>query len=97
MPEGGHDHDSHAHHANIIDYIDLILELNGDSRQRVEIGGESEVHSGGHTLFISPGLRIGLGHSVSLFTSVGVPIVNNLNGVQSEPDYRVIGGMSFTF
>ncbi|MCK5669381.1 MAG: transporter [Gammaproteobacteria bacterium] len=97
IPEGGHDHHDHAHQAKIIDYIDMVVELNGDSRQRVNIGGESEEHSGGHSLYLSPGLRVGLGHSVSLFTSVGIPIVNDLNGIQSEPDYRVIGGMSITF
>jgi len=75
----------------------MVVELNGDSRQRVDIAGESEENTGGHTLYISPGLRVGLGHSVSLFTSVGIPIVNDLNGLQSEPDYRVIGGMSVTF
>ena len=97
IPEGEHDHHQHAHKGNIIDYIDLVVELNGDSRQRVNIGGASEEHSGGHTLYLSPGLRVGLGHSVSLFTSVGIPIVNDLNGLQSEPDYRVIGGVSITF
>jgi len=97
IPEGGHDHHHHKHQGNIIDYIDMVVELNGDSRQRVDIDGESEEHTGGHTLYISPGLRVGLGHSVSLFTSVGIPVVNDLNGIQSEPDYRVIGGMSVTF
>ena len=97
IPEGGHDHHDHAHKAKVIDYIDMVVELNGDSRQRVNIGGESEEHSGGHSLYLSPGVRVGLGHSVSLFTSVGIPIVNDLNGIQSEPDYRVIGGMSITF
>jgi hypothetical protein len=97
IPEGEHDHHQHAHKGNIIDYIDLVVELNGDSRQRVNIGGESEEHSGGHSLYLSPGIRVGLGHSVSLFTSVGIPIVNDLNGLQSEPDYRVIGGVSFIF
>ena len=69
IPEGGHDHHDHAHQAKIIDYIDMVVELNGDSRQRVNIGGESEEHSGGHSLYLSPGLRVGLGHSVSLCSS----------------------------
>ena len=97
IPEGGHNHHQHKHQGNIIDYVDMVIELNGDSRQRVDISGETEEHTGGHTLYLSPGLRVGLGHSVSLFTSVGIPIVNDLNGLQSEPDYRVIGGVSVTF
>ncbi len=95
--KGGHEHSQHAHQEDIIDYIDLVVELNGDSRQRVNVGGVPETHSGGNTLYLSPGLRIGLGHSVSLFTSIGIPIVNDLHGLQSEPDYRVIGGFSITF
>ena len=97
IPQGGHDHHEHEHQGNIIDYIDLVVELNGDSRQRVNIAGNSEENTGGHTLYLSPGIRVGLGHSVSLYTSVGIPIVNELNGLQSEPDYRVIGGVSVTF
>ncbi|MCK5498741.1 MAG: transporter, partial [Gammaproteobacteria bacterium] len=69
IPEGVHDHHHHTHQAKIIDYIDMVVELNGDSRQRVNISGESEEHSGGHSLYLSPGVRVGLGHSVSLFTS----------------------------
>ena len=99
IPKDGHNHHHHhhQHQANIFDYIDLVIELNGDTRQRVNIDGESEGHTGGHTLYLSPGVRIGLAHYMSLFTSVGVPIVNDLNGIQSEPDYRIIGGMSITF
>jgi hypothetical protein len=51
----------------------------------------------GHVLFISPGIRIGLGHRWSLFSSIGLPVINNLNGQQSEPEYRIIGGLSTTF
>ncbi len=97
FPEGGHDHDSHAHSFDILDYVDLVLELNGDRREHVKINDRNDENTGGHTLYLSPGLRVGLGHKVSLFTSLGIPIVNDLNGQQSEPDYRIIGGLSFSF
>ena len=42
-------------------------------------------------------VRVGLGHNMSLFTSVGVLIVNDLNGIQSELDYQIIGGTSITY
>lgn len=96
-PEGGHDHGSHDHALNILDYVDLVLELNGNSRQSVEVNGSKDENPGGHTLYISPGVRVGLGHSVSLFASCGIPIVNDLNGQQSEPDYRLAGGLSFSY
>ncbi len=96
-PVGGHNHHHHNHAFNILDYIDVALELNGDVRQRVEIAGVEEEHSGRHILFVSPGIRIGLGHRWSLFSSIGLPVINNHNGQQSEPEYRVIGGLSVTF
>ena len=96
-PEGTHDHHHHQHAFNLLDYVDLSLELNGDYREKVEINGMDEKHSGGHTLFISPGLRVGLAHRLSFYTSVGVPLINDYNGQQSEPDYRIIGGFSAIF
>lgn len=92
-----HDHGHHDHGNGIVDYLDVVLELNGDHREKVGINEEKEAHSGGHTLYISPGVRVGIGHRWSIYTSFGIPIVNDLNGVQSEPDYRFIGGISTTF
>lgn len=96
-PEGAHDHHQHRHAFKILDYVDLALELNGDVRDRVEINGADEKHSGGHILYVSPGIRIGLGHRWSLFSSAGIPVVNDHNGQQSEPEYRIMGGLSRTF
>ncbi len=96
-PEEGHRHQQHDHGFGIIDYVDLVLELNGDHRERVEINEMSEENTGGHTLYISPGIRLSLGHSWSVYSSVGLPVVNDLNGTQSEPDYRLIGGISKSF
>jgi hypothetical protein len=33
----------------------------------------------------------------SSFVSVGFPIINDLNGIQSEPDIRVVTGVSVAF
>lgn len=96
-PEGGHGHHKHTHGLGIVDYVDFILEFNGDHRKRVEINKINDENTGGHTLYLSPGIRVGLGHSWSVYASGGLPIVNDLNGQQSEPDYRIIGGISKTF
>lgn len=96
-PEGDHGHHSHDHGFGLIDYVDAVIELNGDYRERVEINDINDDNSGGHTLYLSPGVRIGLGHKWSVYTSVGIPVVNDLNGIQSEPDYRLIGGISASF
>jgi hypothetical protein len=49
-----------------------------------------------NTVYLSPGLRVGYGN-VSGFASVGVPVVNHMNGQQSKPDYRVVTGVAATF
>lgn len=93
--EEGHKH--HEHTGSILDYIDVVLELNGDVRNRDEINGINDENSGGHIIYLSPGVRFCFARSWSFYTSFGIPVVNDLNGDQSEPDYRVISGVSMTF
>lgn len=96
-PQGGHDHGQHAHALKIIDYIDVAVELNGGYRDHAVINGARDENTGGHILYLSPGVRIGLAHQWSLFTSIGIAVLNDLNGQQSEPDYRIISGISAAF
>lgn len=58
---------------------------------------EEDEHSGGDIIYISPGLRYRAGNNINLTASVGVPIITDLNGFQSEPDYRIITGLNFNF
>jgi hypothetical protein len=76
--------------------LDLILELNGEYDRKQVIADVVDPNSGGHVLFLSPGIRATYGQ-FSAFASVGIPIVNEVNGLQSEPDYRVIGGVAASF
>lgn len=92
-----HDHQHHDHSNNLIDYLDLVLELNGDYREKVEIDGIKDSNTGGNTLYLSPGLRIGFGHKWSIYSSFGLPIINDLGGIQSEPELRITAGISTTF
>lgn len=72
---------------------DAILELNGESRDKDEINGLSEDNSGGDMVFLSPGMRLTSDGNWSLFLNVGFPVHENLNGVQTDVDYRVVGGI----
>jgi hypothetical protein len=76
--------------------LDAILEVNGEWHSKQKTAGEIDDNSGGNTVYLSPGLRASYDR-FSSFISVGVPVVNNLNGLQSKPDYRVVSGMSFAF
>ena len=76
--------------------IDLVLELNGEWHDYQETDGEEDRNSGGHTLYIAPGVRISEG-PWSGFVSVGIPLVDEVNGIQSDPDFRVVTGASVGF
>lgn len=77
--------------------IDLILELNGEWREEEETGSEKNGNSGGNGVYLSPGIRFSSASNWSLSGSVGVPVVNNFNGDQVEPDYRVITALNIGF
>lgn len=88
-----HQHNNHNH----IDFNwDLILELNGEWREKEDNDGETNQDSGGLLTFLSPGVRVTAnGFSASL--SVGIPIIEDLNGLQSKPQSRVIASASISF
>ena len=76
--------------------VDVVLELNGEWHDYEDTAGVKELNSGGHVLLLSPGLRIARG-AFSGFASFGIPIVNQMNGLQSKTDYRVFTGIAYAF
>lgn len=88
------DHSLHDHsHLN----WDLILEANSEWRDREDVDGETNVDSGGLLVFLSPGVRVSTNNGFSAAISAGIPVVTDLNGLQSTPQFRVIGNASFAF
>jgi hypothetical protein len=76
--------------------LDVMLELNGDWHAKSRTQGVADPNSGGHTLYLSPGLRLTVDRW-SGYVSVGVPIVNELNGTQAKPRWRALTGASVNF
>ena len=72
--------------------LDLVLELNGEWHDKQRIAGIPDPNSGGTTVYLSPGVRVGFDR-FSGFVSVGVPVINQHNGIQSKPDYRILTGI----
>jgi hypothetical protein len=72
-----------------------MIEFNGETRRKNKIGDHSEGHSGGTAIFVSPGLRVSAG-SVGGFISIALPIIENMNGQQTDVDVRLIAGLSIT-
>jgi hypothetical protein len=63
--------------------------------QYLEIGVVDQ-NSGGNLIYLSPGLRLSY-DKWSSYLSVGVPIVNAPYGMQPEPSWRIISGVSYAF
>ena len=94
--EEGDDGHRHHEHESTGPSLDLVLELNGEWHAEQVTSGIADPNSGGNTIFLSPGLRLSQ-DKWSSFVSVGIPIVDNLNGIQSEPDLRIIAGATWLF
>lgn len=88
----GAEHHDHSHVT-----WDVMLELNGENRQKNEIDGNKEDNSGGDIIYLSPGIRVSSSSSWSMFISVGKPIYDDLNGRQTDNDYRLVGGVGVAF
>lgn len=76
--------------------VDLALELNGEWHGRQHEAGEEDSNSGGHVLFLAPGVRVVQGRTAGYLT-FGAPIVSDMNGVQAEPELRLTAGVSHRF
>jgi hypothetical protein len=87
-----HDHSTHSHGG-----WDVMLEINGEWRDKADIRGIEDGNTGGNQVFASPGVRYTSDAGWVMALSAGIPVVNGLNGTQSEPDWRVMGNVGFAF
>lgn len=74
---------------------DIALEINGEWRDSVTVVGQHQKHTGGNSVYLAPSVRYDSGNGWSAYASLGVPIVEKLNGIQSDPNYRLFAGVSF--
>jgi hypothetical protein len=65
---------------------DLVLELNGESKQKQETGGIKDPNRGGNVTLLSPGTRITWKNRWAGFLSIGFPVEQDLNGIQTDLD-----------
>jgi hypothetical protein len=87
--DGSHDHASHSHDDNLIDKVSLVLEMNGEWRDRIEIDSETERNSGGNVVYLSPGVSLNT-HGWVASALAGWPIIDDLHGEQSDPEFRFV-------
>jgi hypothetical protein len=89
-----HVHQGIGEHSHL--HVDLALELNGEWHDEAAEGGEIDPNSGGHVVYLAPGVRV-VHDAVAGYLTVGVPVVSEMSGVQAEPDLRVTAGISHRF
>jgi hypothetical protein len=74
----------------------LVLEANGQWEQQAKSHGSRVDNAGSHLLFLSPGLQVATKHFV-IESSVQLPVLQNLNGNQVEPDFVLVASVRATF
>ncbi len=76
---------------------DLIFEVNGEVNDPLREDGELEESHGGHIIYLSPGVRISSPNGWAASLSVGVAVLNDMNGAEPDSDYRILAGFSRAF
>jgi hypothetical protein len=91
--------DGESHHDHQHSHLkwDLMLELNGEYRDKNDVDGDKDDNTGGDVIFLSPGVRLSSSDRWSLFLSVGKSVYDDFNGRQTDVDYRMVGGFGFAF
>ncbi len=92
-----HSHHDHAHDRGAGSHglsLNLLLELNGETRSQDKVAGVSEANSGGTTVYLSPGVKVSLGNGLGGFLSIGIPVLKDHNGTQTEAELRMVAGLS---
>ncbi len=74
--------------------FDAFLEVTSRYQMENEEDGDRHVNSGGSWLFVSPGVRGDVFSWLSAMVSVQLPVVQDLNDVQQEVDYKVTAALS---
>ena len=89
--------DGTAHHHDVSpgSTWDISLEINGEWRDFVTVAGERQTHTGGNLVYLAPSVRYASAKGWTGYVSLGVPIVDDLNGIQSDPKFRLLAGVSF--
>lgn len=75
----------------------LNLEMNGVYEARAKEGGRKVANSGGHQIFISPGIQYLPIPQLVLQGSVQLPVLRDLNGTQLGTDFSVVVGLMYLF
>lgn len=75
----------------------LSLGVDGEWRGREEIDGVEDANSGGHTMYIAPGVQINFAEHWVAEVTYHKAIHHDLDGTQLGEDYKVFGSITYSF
>ncbi len=77
--------------------VDFQVELNGEYKTKAELDGVDQQNSGGHMLYVTPGVHYKFYKKMHCDIGVAIPVYRDLNGTQPSEDYRVIAKLALKF
>lgn len=96
--EEDHGHGAaHHSHATVLNSWDLAIEINGEWRDYVTVAGTRQTHTGGNLVYVAPSVRFNSSRGWAAYASLGVPVLEDLNGIQSDPKFRLFIGINSVF
>ncbi len=79
------------------DLFDLGLELNGEAKGKAELDGQKQDDTGGHIIYLSPGVHFKFHKGMHFDVCVPIPVYRDLNGTQLSEDYRMVAKLAMKF
>ena len=77
--------------------FDLGVEFNGEVKGKSELDGQMQDNSGGHILYLTPGIHFKFHKGMHFDVCVPVYIYQDLNGTQLSEDYRMVAKLAMKF
>ena len=79
--------------------LQLIAQVNADFRGKDDVGDTDEDpnHTGRTSIFVSPGVRVGLPGGIAAYWVVQVPVYQRVNGIQLTARYNLLTGVQARF
>ena len=72
-------------------------ELNGRRLFQSESNGQRDPNSGGYSIFVSAGVKVGFTDNVAWTIALQVPVWQDLNGEQQTTQSKATTGITFSF
>ncbi len=77
--------------------FDLQCELNGEVKGKAELAGHEQDDTGGHVIYLSPGVHFKFRKGMHVDVCVPIPVYRDLNGTQLSEEYRMVAKLAMKF